>query len=111
MVKNKISLILLIILLLVLIDSVIYLTGNVGIINNTYRAIAGAPALKINGDRMSYNGKVRLQSNQLEEYRLSDSNMKLFKANDTPEIPPWIYLKEEGEVYFRYKFPKVPWKL
>lgn len=98
-------------ILLILTETTIWLSGKIGIINHSIRVMEGAPIVKVNGQTLSYQGTVIINSNEIVEYKLSDDNTKLFKAKGTPDNPPWVFLYKEGDNYYRYKFPKIPWKL
>ncbi|SEO81538.1 hypothetical protein [Paenibacillus sp. OK076] len=86
--------------------------GKVGILNTTKRVIAGAPHVIVQGQTLSYQGKINFNDIQsVEGYSTSDEGTALYKAIGTPVPPPWIYVRKEDTTFFRYKLPQLPWKL
>lgn len=88
-------------------------SGKVGVLNITQRVISGAPHVIVQGQTLSYQGKVHWEDmqNSIEEYSVSDEGNVLYKALGTPVPPPWIYVRKEKNEGFRYKIPQLPWKL
>ncbi|WP_342552341.1 hypothetical protein [Paenibacillus sp. FSL R7-0652] len=89
---------------------------KVGMLNTAYRFISGAPQITTQGQILSYQGKIQREDrmdilNSLESYSTSDDGTTLYKAIGTPVPPPWIYVIQEKDTVFRYKHPKLPWKM
>lgn len=86
---------------------------KVGLINATYRFISGAPHIRTQGQTLSYQGRMRTEDipDSIEPYATSDDGTTLYKAFGTPVPPPWIYVKHENDIIFRYKYPRLPWKM
>ncbi|MGF9698542.1 MULTISPECIES: hypothetical protein [Paenibacillus] len=98
--------------LLLLSELVIWSSGRIGLINTTSRIISNAPDIEIQGKRLSYQGTVSFEDNQhLEKYASSDDGEVLYKATGTPVQPPWIYVEKDGNTFFRYKIPQIPWRM
>jgi len=86
---------------------------KVGLINTSYRFISGAPHISTQGKTLSYQGRMQVEDFQdnIEPYSTSDDGTTLYKAFGTPVPPPWIYVKHENNTVFRYKYPRLPWKM
>ncbi|MBM6387594.1 MAG: hypothetical protein JSY10_27030 [Paenibacillus sp.] len=81
-------------------------------INTVSRMISDAPVIEIQGKRLSYQGTVSFEdTHSLEQYASSDEGNALYKAIGTPVPPPWIYVKKDGNDFFRYKIPQIPWRM
>ncbi|MCM3170753.1 hypothetical protein [Paenibacillus sp. MER 99-2] len=110
--KRGITIILLVLSLLVLSDVWLWSSGKVGVFNTAKRVLSGAPQVTLNGQTLSYQGKVDFEGmDTLEEYATSDAGIPLYKALHTPPSPPWIYVQHEHTIFFRYNIPKAPWKM
>lgn len=98
--------------LLLLSELFIWSSGRIGLINTANRIISSAPNVEILGKRLSYQGTVSFEdTHSLERYTLSDEGTALYKAKGTPVLPPWIYVKKDGNNFFRYKIPQIPWRM
>ncbi|WP_440111671.1 hypothetical protein [Paenibacillus sp. QZ-Y1] len=111
--KRWIVSIVILISILLISELAIWCSGKVGVLNITQRVISGAPHVVVQGQTLSYQGKVNWEDFQsiVEQYSISDEGTVLYKAKGTPVPPPWIYVKKENHQGFRYKLPKIPWKL
>lgn len=99
-----------VILGLFLLDFLLWSGGIVPLTNIGYRFISSAPDITINGKRLMYRGLVHDQNK--EPYKKSDGNVQLYKSAGTPDQPPWIYVPAgNADKYYRYSYPRVPWKL
>ncbi|MGQ8872577.1 hypothetical protein [Paenibacillus sp. TSA_86.1] len=86
---------------------------KVGLINTSYRFISGATHISTQGQTLSYQGRMQGDDilDSIEAYSFSDEGTTLYKAFGTPIPPPWIYVKHENNTVFRYKYPRLPWKI
>ncbi|WP_128103152.1 hypothetical protein [Paenibacillus sp. DCT19] len=110
--KRGITIVLLVLSLFVASDLFLWSSGKVGIFNTAKRVLSGAPHVTLNGQTLSYQGKVDFEGmDTLEEYAASDEGIPLYKALHTPPSPPWIYVKYEHTTFLRYNIPKLPWKM
>ncbi|MFC9709260.1 hypothetical protein ACFTRD_14020 [Paenibacillus sp. NPDC056933] len=110
--KRWIVSIVILVSILLLSELVMNSKEKVGILNTTKRVIAGAPHVIVQGQTLSYQGKINFNDIQsVERYSTSDEGTALYKAIGTPVPPPWIYVRKENTTFFRYKLPKLPWKL
>ncbi|MHA7582404.1 hypothetical protein ACX12E_18755 [Paenibacillus vandeheii] len=110
--KRWIKSIVILIVILFMSELVMLFSGKVGVLNTTKRVIAGAPHVMVQGQTLSYQGKINFEDIQsVEGYSTSDEGTVLYKAIGTPVPPPWIYVRKENTTFFRYKLPKLPWKL
>ncbi|MDN4599640.1 hypothetical protein P5G61_00245 [Paenibacillus sp. F6_3S_P_1C] len=110
--KRWIKSIVILIVILFMSELVMLFSGKVGILNTTKRVIAGAPHVMVQGQTLSYQGKINFEDIQsVEGYSTSDEGAVLYKAKGTPIPPPWIYVRKENTTFFRYKLPQLPWKL
>ena len=93
-------------------DLFLWSSGKVGMFNTAKRVLSGAPHVTLNGQTLSYQGKVDFEDiDAIEEYATSDEGIPLYKALHTPPSPPWIYVKHEHTTFFRYNVPKALWKM
>ncbi|WP_338540380.1 hypothetical protein [Paenibacillus tundrae] len=98
--------------LFVVSDLFLWSSGKVGVFNTAKRVLSGSPQVTLNGQTLSYQGKVDFEDiDAIEEYATSDERIPLYKALHTPPSPPWIYVKHEHTTFFRYNIPKAPWKM
>ena len=98
--------------LLLLSELFIWSSGRIGLFNTANRIISCAPDVEIQGKRLSYQGTVSFEDNHsLEKYASSDDGQVLYKAKGTPVLPPWIYVKKDGKIFYRYKIPQIPWRM
>ncbi|WP_145150022.1 hypothetical protein [Paenibacillus xylanexedens] len=111
--KRWIVSIVILIVILFMSEFVMLYSGKVGVLNTTQRIISGAPHVIVQGQTLSYQGKVNWEDiqNSIEEYSVSDEGTFLYKVQGTPVPPPWIYVRKEKSEGFRYKVPRLPWKL
>ncbi|WP_433746109.1 hypothetical protein [Paenibacillus amylolyticus] len=111
--KRWIVSIVILIIILFMSELMMLSSGKVGVLNITQRVISGAPHVIVQGQTLSYQGKVHWEDvqNSMEEYSVSDEGTILYKAKGTPVPPPWIYVRKENNQGFRYKVPRLPWKL
>jgi len=111
--KRWIVSIVILIIILFISECVMLSSEKVGVLNITQRVISGAPHVVVQGQTLSYQGKVKWEDiqNSIEVYSVSDEGTILYKALGTPVPPPWIYVRKENQQGFRYKFPHLPWKL
>ncbi|MDR6718449.1 hypothetical protein [Paenibacillus sp. 2003] len=111
--KRWIMSIVILIIILFMSELMMLFSGKVGVLNITQRVISGAPHVIVQGQTLSYQGKVHWEDmqNSIEEYSVSDEGNVLYKALGTPVPPPWIYVRKEKNEGFRYKVPRLPWKL
>ncbi|OPG94396.1 hypothetical protein B2I21_30885 [Chryseobacterium mucoviscidosis] len=110
--KRWIKSIVILIVILFMSELVMLFSGKVGVLNTTKRVIAGAPHVIVQGQTLSYQGKINFEDIQsVEGYSTSDEGTALYKAIGTPVPPPWIYVRKENTTFFRYKLPQLPWKL
>ncbi|WP_405153609.1 hypothetical protein [Paenibacillus sp. FSL K6-0108] len=110
--KRWIKSIIILIIILFMSELVMLFSGKVGVLNTMRRVTSGAPHVVLKGQTLSYQGKVNFDDIQsVEGYSTSDEGAVLYKAKGTPISPPWIYVRKENTTFFRYKLPKLPWKL
>ncbi|MEO2211379.1 hypothetical protein ABGV40_11100 [Paenibacillus amylolyticus] len=111
--KRWIVSIVMLIIILFMSELMMLSSGKVGVLNITQRVISGAPHVIVQGQTLSYQGKVNWDDMQssIEEYSISDEGTVLYKAKGTPVPPPWIYVRNGNHQGFRYKIPQLPWKL
>ncbi|MDQ0724900.1 hypothetical protein QF049_006161 [Paenibacillus sp. W4I10] len=111
--KRWIVSIVILIIILFMSELMMLSSGKVGVLNITRRVISGAPHVIVQGQTLSYQGKVHWEDMQssIEEYSVSDEGTVLYKALGTPVPPPWIYVRNGNHQGFRYKIPQLPWKL
>ncbi|SCX88990.1 hypothetical protein SAMN05720606_101355 [Paenibacillus polysaccharolyticus] len=109
----KSAIFILFISILLLSEFMMLSSQKVGLINTSYRFISGAPHISTQGQTLSYQGKMHGEDflDNLEPYSTSDDGTTLYKAFGTPVPPPWIYVKYENNTVFRYKYPRLPWKM
>lgn len=111
--KRWIVSIVILIIILFMSEFVMLYSGKIGVLNTTQRIISGAPHVIVQGQTLSYQGKVNWKDiqNSIEKYFLSDEGTVLYKALGTPVPPPWIYVRKGNHQAFRYMVPQLPWKL
>ncbi|WP_411342748.1 hypothetical protein ACE3MZ_13865 [Paenibacillus sp. WLX1005] len=79
-----------------------------GIYPNVKRILAGAPVVTAyGGHALNYVDTVQAEMDDLEKFVYGDGMYKdrLYKANRTPDKPPYIFLRKEGNTYYKYKYP------
>lgn len=109
--QGRFMLMIILVGLLLLSELFIWSSGRIGLINTVSRMISDAPDIEIQGKRLSYQGTVSFEDHSLEQYTSSDEGKALYKAKGTPIPPPWIYVKKDGNHFFRYKIPQIPWRM
>ncbi|MCP1186048.1 hypothetical protein [Paenibacillus sp. 1781tsa1] len=109
--KRWIVSIVILIIILFMSEFVMLYSGKVGVLNITQRVISGAPHVIVQGQTLSYQGKIHWEEIQssIEEYSLSDEGTVLYKAQGTPVPPPWVYVRKENNQGYRYMVPQLPW--
>ncbi len=71
------------------------------------RIIAGAPVIQINGHDWAYVDTVEENPKFLEVYQNKETSQRsLYKAAGTPSNPPFVFVKKEGNLYYKYKYPQ-----
>ncbi|WP_041617005.1 hypothetical protein [Paenibacillus mucilaginosus] len=93
------------------VDGYLLFKGRIPYSNSLYRVATGAPIVSMDGVVLFYGGKIGEEVNEedLVQFRLSDNGIALYKSKGIPDgipkTPPYIYLKQENEVY-EYTYPK-----
>lgn len=110
--KGRFMLMIILVGLLLLSELFIWSSGRIGLINTVSRMISNAPDIEIQSKRLSYQGTVSsVDTHHLEQYASSDEGTALYKAKGTPIPPPRIYVRKDGNHFFRYKIPQIPWRM
>ncbi|MDO3679837.1 hypothetical protein [Paenibacillus ehimensis] len=90
----------------IIVDVSLWLTGNVPVTNTIYRTISGAPYLKLNEKTLFFSGTV--QDVPTEFFSQTSDGIKLYRAKGVPSeiTPPWIYVRKDDNLFYLYRYPK-----
>jgi len=95
------------------VEFLVFVTGHVGTFNTVRRMVAAAPAVEWQGARLAYVGTERLSNT--DRVALSsaenDSEIMLYKIAYAPDNPPYVFVHQKGEKYFKYRIPRAAWSM
>lgn len=112
--SKKVAIVCLAVLLLYsFIEFAMFVTGHVGTFNAVRRSLAGAPTIELYGKTLAYADVVTLQNSELVPFNPTEEPLTspLYKLSFAPDNPPYVFVLKSNDTYFKYRVPKVAWKM